>query len=272
MSRRHTLTLIVSFAFAVALLPASASAETRTFLNTADLDPSGSGALSGPATDYPSSIAVSGVPGTVTKARVTVINLNSASGDDIDMAMTGPNGKTVMLMSDACGVNPNTLLNEDWTFDDAAPTFLSDNGPCAPNQTASFKPSNFEDPGLDDLSAPPLGAANGPAPPYLNKLSFLAGGSPNGSWNLFVRDDNNAGFVGFGTRAWALTLDVKPPVVPATTPPAATPTPTPTAIPIATSTPPPAGQAQAGKKCKRKKGKKPSAAAAKKKCKKKVKK
>ncbi len=250
------LTLIAVFAFAAILLPASASADIRSFINTADLGPSGPSALSGPANPYPSTITVSGVPGTLTKATVTVIGLDSGSGDDIDMAMTGPNGKTVMLMSDVCGVNPNTLLNEDWTFDDAAPTFLSDNGPCAPNQTASFKPSNPGDPGLDDLSAPPLGAPNGPAPPYLNALSFLAGGSPNGTWKLFLLDDNATGFVGFGTRAWALTLDVKPPVTPPATQsnPPATP-----AAPVVTLK----------KKCKRKKGK--QAAAAAKKCKKKKK-
>ncbi len=179
---------------------------------------------------------------------MTVVDLDSASGDDIDMAITGPNGKTVMLMSDACGENPNTLLNEDWTFDDAAPTFLSDNGPCAHNQTASFRPSNFGDPGLDDLSAPPLGAPNGPAPPYLNALSFLAGGSPNGTWKLFLLDDNDTGFVGFGTRAWALTLDVKPPVKPPATQgnPPATPVATAVATPV---------QAPVKKKCKKKKRK-----------------
>ena len=252
------LTLIAAFAFAVILLPASASGDTRTFINTADLGPSGPSALSGPADPYPSTITVSGVPGTVTKATVTVINLSSASGDDIDMAITGPNGKTVMLMSDACGVNPNTLSNEDWTFDDAAPTFLSDNGPCTHNQTASFKPSNFEDPGLDDLSAPPLGALGGPAPPYLNALSFLAGGSPNGKWNLFVRDDNAGGFVGFSTSAWALALDVKPPVTPPATQgnPPATPVATPVQAPVKKKCKKKNKKAATAKKCKKKKKKK----------------
>jgi hypothetical protein len=254
MARRRYLTLFASLAVAVALLPAAASAETRTFLNTTDLGPTGGALTEGPANEYPSSIVVSGVSGTVTKATVTVIRLGSASGDDIDMLMTGPNGRAVLLMSDVCGENPNTLTNEDWTFDDAAPTFLSDGGPCAPNQTASFKPSNFGgDPLLDDMNVAPLGAPNAPAPPYLNKLSFLAGGSPNGSWNLFIRDDNAVGFNGFGLPAWALTLDVQPPATPGTPP-------------LTPATP----VAPAKKKCKKKKNGKKAAAA--KKCKKKPKK
>jgi hypothetical protein len=256
MARRGALTLFASLALAVALLPAAASAETRTFVNNTDLfADDGANAIFGPANEYPSSIVISGVPGTVTKATVTVLNLGSGNADDIDMAITGPNSQKVMLMSDACGAG---LAGEDWTFDDAAPTFLSDNGPCASNQTASFKPSNYLPPPgteVDDMNVPPQGAPNAPAPPYLNKLSFLAGGSPNGSWNLFVRDDNATVF-GFSISAWVLTLDVKPPAA-ATAPPA-----------TLTSTPQPSEQAQAPKRCKKKKVKK-SAAAAKKKCKKK---
>jgi hypothetical protein len=252
MARRGAVALFASLAVAVALLPAAARAETRTFLNSTDLFAIGDvNGTVGPANEYPSTIAVSGVPGTVTKATVTVLNLESGNGDDIDMAIAGPNGQKVMLMSDACGA---LFSNNDWTFDDAAGTFLSDNGPCSSSQEASFKPSNYGDPTQDDLSP-----GGGPAGPYLNSLSRLAGGSPNGAWNLFVRDDNATVF-GFGIDAWALTLDVKPPAAP----PAATPVATPVA------TPPAAGQSGAGKKCKRKKGKKPSAAAAKK-CKKKKK-
>lgn len=123
-------------------------------------------------------------------------------------------------MSDACGENPNTLAENDWTSDDSAPTFLSNNGPCASGQAASFKPSNYlgSAPEPDDLSQ-----KGGPAPPYLNALSFLSGGSPDGVWSLFVMDDNSFGYVGFTIDAWALTLEVQPlatpPLAPVVTPP-----------------------------------------------------
>jgi hypothetical protein len=244
MARRRALTLFASLALTVALLPAAASAETRTFVNNTDLFPDDE--VFGPANEYPSSIVVSSVPGTVTKATVTVLNLASGNADDIDMVITGPNGQKVMLMSDACGAG---LVGEDWTFDDAAPTFLSDNGPCANNQTASFKPSNYLPPPateVDDMNVPPQGAPNAPAPPYLNNLASLAGGSPNGSWNLFVRDDDIF-VLGFTIDAWVLTLDVQPPATQPSNP-----------LPPSASTP-------AKKKCKKKSKK---AAAAKKKCKK----
>ena len=191
----------------VALLPTVARAETRTFLSTTQLFPSGGALTEGPANVYPSRILVSGLSGTVTKATVTVIGYGSGSPDDADMAITGPNGAKVMLMSDVCGENPDTVQDENWTFDDSAPTFLSNNGPCAPGQSTSFKPSNYlgAAPEPDDLSQ-----GGGPAPPYLNALSFFNGASPNGAWDLFVLDDNPA-FNGFGIPGWALTLTVQSP-------------------------------------------------------------
>jgi hypothetical protein len=208
----------------VALTPAPARAETHTFLNMDDLYPSEGAGTNGPATHYPSTIAVSGLAGSVTRVTVTLIDLESASPDDIDMVLTGPNRQQVMLMSDACGENPDTLEDEDWTFEDAAETFVPNEGPCPQSQQASFKPSNYlgSAPEPDDLS--PDG---GPAPPYLNALSFFDGSSPDGDWNLYVFDDNDP-YLGFGIHAWALRLDVEPPPPPApapvvTPPPAITP-------------------------------------------------
>jgi hypothetical protein len=234
-------------------LAGAAAAETRTFLNTDPEFPVGdANGLFGPAAHYPSTIAVSGVGGTVTKVTATVIGLESASPDDIDMALVGPDGAQVMLMSDACGLNPNRLEDETFTFDDAAPSFLSDNGPCAAGQVASFKPSNYENPELDDFSK----EGGGPPPPYTNALSALAGGSPDGSWKLFVLDDNN-GVVGFTFGGWALNLEIEPPpptietvTVPGPSTPASGSKPTPAATPKKTGR-----RAAALAKCKKRKTK-----------------
>jgi hypothetical protein len=205
--------LVRSLAILVLLLAAlapagAAAAESRTFLNTDPEFPTGdANGLFGPAEHYPSTIVVSGVAGTVTNVSATVIGLNSGSADDIDMALVGPDEEQVMLMSDACGASPNGLSAETWTFEDAAPSFLSDGGPCPAGQVAGFKPSNYENPALDDLSK----EGGGPPPPYTNSMSDLAGGSPDGSWELFVLDDNKSGFVGFGFEAWALNLEIQPP-------------------------------------------------------------
>ncbi len=201
---RLTLALALALA-AIAVAPAAAGAETRTFVNFDELFPTGGALTVGPASVFPSTISVSEGAGTVTAVKVTVVALASSSGDDIDMALSGPNGETVMLMSDACGENPNTLSREYWTFEDGAPSFLSDNGPCAPNQHASFMPSNYL--GQSDDFSPD----GGPAPPYLNQLSFLAGGPPTGDWKLWLMDDNAAGYNGFSLDTWLLTLEVEPP-------------------------------------------------------------
>ena len=242
MSRRGTLTLVASLAFAVMLLPAAASAETRTFLDTTSLFPTGGALTEGPANEYPSSIGVSGLSGTVTKVTVTLIGFDSTSPDDVDAAIVGPNGQQVMLISDACGdTDSHAFEGNNWTFDDAAPTFVSSVS-CSNFEEARFKPSNYGDPSQDDLSV-----NGGPAGPYLNSLSLLAGGSPNGAWNLFVFDDNS-GYHGFDISAWALNLEITPPPATQGNPPAA---------PVIAAVP-------AKKKCK-KKGKKAVVA---KKCKK----
>lgn len=199
--------LIALLALAV-VWPASASAETRQFNSFDELFPTGGALTEGPANDFPSTISVSGVAGTVTGVKMTTVALDSAKADDIDMALSGPNGETVMLMSDACG--EDGLDNEYFTFDDAAPTFLSNNGPCAASQRASFKPSNYLGgaPEPEDFSA-----IGGPEGPFVNNLAALAGGSPSGDWELWVFDDNDVGYFGFG-MGWALTLEITPPPPP----------------------------------------------------------
>ena len=238
----------------VALAPGPARAETHTFLNATDLFPAGQ-AVFGPATVYPSTIAVSGIPGTVTKVKVTLLGFGPGRPDDTDIALRGPNGQTVMLISDACGEG-GALNNDDWTFDDSAPTFVSNNGPCASNQTASFKPSNYLGgaPEPDDLSI-----EGGPEGPYLNALSFLSGDSPNGSWELFALDDDPM-TVGLFLSGWALTLEVEPPPPPPPPPPLAPIVTSPAIITLPAPAPPAPPQAtgkRAAKqaKCKKKSGK-----------------
>lgn len=244
------LCVLAAALFVAALLPAAARAETHTFLNLTNLVPAGGAGTSGPSFPvFPSSIAVSGLSGTVSKATVTLIGYESSSPDDADVVARGPNGQSVMLMSDACGETnlgvpvSFSAVGENWTFDDAAPTFIPNGGQCGLNQTTSFKPSNY----LGNTGEPDdLSPSGGPPPPYFNALSFMAGGSANGTWSLFMLDDNADCCFGFGISGWALTLEVQPP-------------------PAATGAPPTTGQTAAvPKKCKTK-GKKATAA---KKCKK----
>jgi hypothetical protein len=186
-----------------ALAPAgAAAAETRTFLNTEGFGPSGGAGTIGPATHYPGTVNVSGVPGTVTKVTLTAIELSANS--DLDMALVGPNGAQVMLMSDACG--STSAQREIWTFDDAASAFVNA-GSCAAGQRASVRPTNYE-PESDDLSV-----NGGPKGPFTNALSAFDGIPPDGAWKLFMLDDS-AGVVGFEMSAFALNLEIEPPTPP----------------------------------------------------------
>lgn len=217
----------------LAALPATVRGQT--FLNPTDI--SIPGTYTGPATPYPSNISVAGLSGTVSKATVLLLGVDAGGNiDALDLVLAGPNGAKIMLWSDACGNNAFTA--RDYGFDDSAGMFLSDPGPCA---AGTYKPSNYEDPALDNLST-----GGGPAPPYTNSLTAFNGSSPNGNWGLFAFSDTGPDFITIG--GWALTLEVQPP---AAAPQAAAPTTT-------------GLRAAALKKCKRKRGK------ARKKCRKKA--
>jgi hypothetical protein len=193
------------FALLVALAvlgPASAGAETHTFVNTDRFGPSEEAGTSGPASTYPGTVSVAGVGGTVTKVTLTTIELTA--GEDLDMALVGPNGAAVMLMSDACSGGASKQM---WTFDDAAPVFVA-SGSCPFGQRSSVRPTNYGDPDNDNLSL-----KGGPAGPFGNSLAAFNGISPNGDWKLFLLDDT-VGSVGFSLPAFALHLEVTPPPPP----------------------------------------------------------
>lgn len=192
-----------------ALAPAAASAATFNFFNSTNLGPSQNGGIVGPATTFPSSTAVSGLTGTLSKVTVTLLEFESGSPDDIDALLVGPEGQRVMLMSDSCGTAQN-FENDYWTFDDDAPAGLSNAGPCASNQVASYKPTNHAG-GAPEPDLFPAGG--GIAPPYEGALAVFEGGDPNGPWDLYVNDDSES-VVGFGFPGWLLTLEVEPALAP----------------------------------------------------------
>jgi hypothetical protein len=150
------------------LLPASAGADTRTFLSVDHLDPFGLAGTFGAANVFPSRIVVHGFRGKVTKATVTVIDYHSGSPADTDMLLSRRKGPKVMLMSDVCG--STSLAFDSWIFDDSASSFLSGIGPCPSGEVKRFRPSNFlgNAPEPDDLSV-----VGGPGTPVQECALFL---------------------------------------------------------------------------------------------------
>jgi subtilisin-like proprotein convertase family protein len=148
---------------------------------------------SGTAAPYPSEIQISGMVGLLTGIIVDVGGFSHTAPDDVDILLVAPNGRSIVLMSDAGG--NAAVSNLGITFDDSAPTSLPDN---APLTSDSFKPTNFE-PG-DAFPAPaPVNA------PTTNTLSGLVGSPPNGTWRLYVVDDTGANAGNFA-GGWSITL------------------------------------------------------------------
>ncbi len=160
--------------------------------------PAGAPAVtSGAASPYPSTIAVSGVTGTVAKVTVQLVNINHTFPDDLDILLVGPGGQSVLLMSDAGG-SPD-LINVTLTFDDAGPA-LPDSTLIAPG---TYRPTNF---GAGDTFPAPA-----PAPPFGSVLAVFNGVDPNGTWRLFVFDDAGAD-VGNIAGGWSLSFQTAEPV------------------------------------------------------------
>ena len=147
----------------------------------------------GAANPYPSQKLVAGVLGTVTKAVVTLSNFSHTAPDDVDVMLVAPNGRSVVLMSDAGGTTEVGGLN--LTFDDAAATAVPDSTVLT---SGTFKPANYE-PGDPFPSSAPQNSPTGPT------LGAFYGSAPNGLWKLYAVDDagNNVGSIAGG---WNLTL------------------------------------------------------------------
>lgn len=256
---RRLVLIPLAMLLAALVLSAGAGAATlHSFESSVGLGPAGdANGTIGPANEYPSTIEVEGLAGTVTAVTAEVIDVGSGRAEDIDMALENPDGEVTMLMSDACGHEAGGLANDDIKFDDDAPIFLSQIA-CASNQRLIVKPTNYFNFGEgDDMSA-----EEGPQGPYVNTMAALTGGEPDGEWNLYVLDDH-AEVVGFGIAGWRLSLAVEPPPPPAPTPVAGPPAPVaaapavPVAAPASTPVQPTATKtgrrAKALARCKKKK-------------------
>ena len=132
----------------------------------------------GPATPYPANCVVSGLPGTITDVNLTLTGVSHTFPDDIDMLLVGPGGQNAIVMSDAGGSIDTVDVN--LTLDDEAAAPLPDLGTLA---SGSFRPANYSDAGGDGYPPP------APTPSGNVNLSTFDGTAPNGTWRLFVVDD-----------------------------------------------------------------------------------
>jgi len=198
-------------AMGLVALPAPAAAETATFSNPAPIAVADATFCSpcvqppGLGNPYPSTIAVSGVAGTISGVRVTLKSVShQGSSSDLDVLLVGPSGQKLVLVSDGGGAT-GVMSGATVTFDDAAGALLGADGAWP---TGTFRPTDRNDNyGGDQWPAPaPAGPYARPAPTGSATLGSVFGGaSPNGAWKLYVTDDADT-FTGNIAEGWALEL------------------------------------------------------------------
>jgi uncharacterized repeat protein (TIGR01451 family) len=151
----------------------------------------------GAASLFPSSISVAGVTGTVIKATVTLQGFAHTYPQDADVLLVGPQGQTVLLLSDAAGAASVSGLT--FTFDDDAAAAI---GEATTPSSGTFKPSNY---GTGDTFSSPA-----PAGTYGATLSVFNGTNPNGTWSLYIQDDGSQD-TGSLAQGWRLNLTTAAP-------------------------------------------------------------
>jgi subtilisin-like proprotein convertase family protein len=144
------------------------------------------------AVPYPSAITVSGftLPAALEQVDVTI---SHTFPDDIDMLLVGPGGQNAIILSDV-GANAD-VTNLLLKLSDAGTAALPDAGPLV---AGTFRPTNVTSTPADAWPAP------APIPTGGSALSAFTGTNPNGSWRLFIVDDEStdAG----SSSGWCLNL------------------------------------------------------------------
>jgi subtilisin-like proprotein convertase family protein len=148
----------------------------------------GTGTSSGaPASLYPSTVEVSGLPDEIDSMTVTLNQLSHTFPGDVDILLVGPGGQRMVLMSDAGSTGD--LVDVTVTFDDEAADIMPSGAQIV---AGSYRPTNY---GATDAFPAPA-----PASPYSQPAtagtatltSTFAGSNPNGTWALYVVDDAGA--------------------------------------------------------------------------------
>jgi hypothetical protein len=169
---------------------------TRMFSNLGQItipSLSGDGNAANP---YPSTIVVSGFAnGTITDVNVTLTHFNHTRPSDVDVLISASQIPAVnaIIMSDVGGVTD--AVNASLVLDDQASTPLPSPGPIV---NGTYRPTNL---GLGDTFP-----ATAPVPSGNSALSTFNGGSPNGTWQLFVVDDVFDFDVGVIADGWAIQI------------------------------------------------------------------
>ena len=148
------------------------------------------------ASAYPTQITVEGLKGGIRDVNVRITGFAHASPDDVEMLLVGPEGQTAIILADVGGTTDTPAVK--LLLDDEAATTLPDNTSL---QNGTFRPTNAENAAIVFNQPAPTASANA-------ALSVFDGTNPNGTWRLFVQDDNAPTGVGYFSD-WALEITAK---------------------------------------------------------------
>ena len=145
----------------------------------------------------PSAIKVSGLNGPIRDVNLRLNNYIHTYPDDVQILLVGPDGQTAHVMGNVGG--SGEALNVTLRLDDEAASPL-------PNEdepgSGTFKPTAA--PGSTDVFNPPA-----PLPSGNSELSVFDGSNPNGTWRLFVQDEDSSFDLGAIAGGWALEITAK---------------------------------------------------------------
>ena len=183
------------------LLPPVAGAQT--FTNSTQINIPGPG-VTGTASPYPSSIAVSGLTGPIRRVSITLNGL-SHKRPDIDVLLVAPDGAKLVVLSDAATVG---VVDYTMTFDDYSPNTLFG----AVLFPTAFPPANFREGTNVDVfpsPAPTITDADSPAPTGAATFaSQFNGHDGNGTWSLYIVNDSTG--TGKLAGGWSITFSSPP--------------------------------------------------------------
>jgi uncharacterized delta-60 repeat protein/uncharacterized repeat protein (TIGR01451 family) len=188
----------VSFGFTVGGSSTTFSTNETLFLTGSNNPPSKAYNSNPPNYGYPSEINVSGVVGTMTAVTVTLSNFYHTYPSDVAAVLESPTGQDTYLIAD-CGGDIE-VSNINLTFSQSVTNLL-------PESTAitsgTYLPTAYAAPPLPaTLVSQPQVPAN---TPYPTSLASFVGQSPNGTWLLFVADEEqfDSGYISNG---WSLNI------------------------------------------------------------------
>jgi hypothetical protein len=204
-----SLALVLALAVSITALAADADAkkkkkknrtvtQTQAFSNSTSIQIPGTG-TSGPANPYPSTIVVNFAGLSAPKITDVNLTLNGFSHTlprNVDVLLV-QQGRNALVFSDVGGGTPG-VSNVTFTLDDEATSSLD---PLIAVTSGRFRPTDSDDPDPTGDNFPPPA----PTPSGNTALSVFDGANPNGTWQLFVVDDNT-GDVGQFAGGWSLEI------------------------------------------------------------------